>query len=272
MLELDGVSVVYHPDSPDRVRALVDVTFAATAGEFVCVVGANGSGKSTLVGVLAGAVRPSTGRVGIDGVDVTDHPVHRRAAQVARVFDDPRAGSAPELSIGENLALAMARGRTRGLRRAVTTRRRREMRDALAPLGLGLEDRLDQPVGLLSAGQRQSLTMVMATLRHPSVLLLDEHLAALDPATAGRVLALTGDLARAAGSTTVMVTHDMQVALTTGDRLLVVRHGRIAADLDAAARCDLDAPALVGLLRGDEDMPDDRPGHIVPSNVTQLPA
>ncbi|MDY7104985.1 MAG: ATP-binding cassette domain-containing protein [Actinomycetota bacterium] len=258
MLELDQVSVTYHPGTPGEVRALRDVCLRAPSGQFVTVVGANGSGKSTLVGVLAGAVAPCAGRVRIDGADVTGEAVHRRAARVARVFDDPRAGSAPELSVEENLALAMARGRRRGVRRAVTDRRRHRMRDALAVLGLGLEDRLDQPVGLLSAGQRQSLTMVMATLRHPSVLLLDEHLAALDPATARRVLLLTTDLAREAGSTTVMVTHDMHAALTTGDRLVVVRAGRIGADLSGSELARLDAATLTELLHDPGPGPTER--------------
>lgn len=251
MLELDHVSVVYNAGTPAEVRALHEVSLSAPTGEFITVVGANGSGKSTLVGVLAGATAPSNGRVIIDGVDATREAVHRRAARVARVFDDPRAGSAPELSVEENLALAMSRGRRRRLRPAVTASRRERMRRALAELGLGLEDRLQQPVGLLSAGQRQSLTMIMATLRTPSVLLLDEHLAALDPTTAVRVLAVTRELAASAGSTTVMVTHDMEAAISVGDRLLVIRAGRIAADLAGEAKRALDVSALTSLLRAD---------------------
>ena len=250
MLELEHIHVTYDGGGPNEIRALRDLSLTAPSGQLITVVGANGSGKSTLVGVLAGTVLPDHGTVRIDGTDVTPDADHRRAALVARVFDDPRAGSVPELSVEENLALAMARGRRRGLRRAVTPGRRGTMRDALAALELGLEDRLDQPVGLLSAGQRQSLTMIMATLRHPSVLLLDEHLSALDPATAGTVLALTRHLVRAAGSTTVMITHDMSAALEIGDRLVVMGEGRIVHDLVGSAKAGIDVTSLVGLLSG----------------------
>lgn len=249
MLELERVSVTYNPGTSGEIRALDDVSLAAEPGEFVTVVGSNGSGKSTLVGILAGTVLPRDGVVRIDGQDVTRLADHRRAGQVARVFDDPRAGSAPQLSVEDNLALAMARGRRRGFRRAVTRTRRRDMRAALARLGLGLEDRLEQPVGLLSAGQRQSLTMVMATLVHPSVLLLDEHLSALDPDTARTVLDLTLHLVRESRSTTVMVTHDMGVATEVGDRLLVLRAGQIAHDLSGRRKAQLGITDLVRLLR-----------------------
>lgn len=261
MLALEEVSVTYNAGTPAAVHALVAVSLHVPAGQFVTVVGANGSGKSTLASVVAGSVPPTAGRVVVDGHDVTHLPVHQRAGAVSRVFDDPRAGSATTLSVEENLALAMARGRRRGLRPAVTRQRRRVMREALATLGLGLEDRLHQPVGLLSAGQRQSLTLVMAALRDPSVLLLDEHLAALDPTTAQRVLSLTTALAAQAGSTTVMVTHDMQAALATGDRLLVMRDGSVATDLTGTDRQSLDANALAALLRA-------RFGHQPPTAAT----
>jgi putative ABC transport system ATP-binding protein len=251
MLELDHISVSYLAGTPAEVRALDDVSLHAPSGQFITVIGANGSGKSTLVGVLAGNVTPGCGRILIDGRDVSADPVHRRARFVARVFDDPRVGSAPGLSVEENLALAMARGKRRGLRRAVTSRRRLDMREALSVLGLGLEDRLAQPVGLLSAGQRQSLTMVMAALKRPSLLLLDEHTAALDPATAARVLELTALVANTASATTVMVTHDMAAALATGDRLVIMRSGRIAADLTADERRQLDVADLIALLHPD---------------------
>jgi putative ABC transport system ATP-binding protein len=249
MLHLDAVSVTHHAGTPTEVRALADVSLHVPTGQFVTVVGANGSGKSTLLGVVAGSTTPTAGSVAIDGRDVTRHPVHRRARTVARVFDDPRSGTAPELSAEENLALALARGRRRGLRRAVTDQRRHAMFHALSSLGLGLEHRLGQPAGSLSAGQRQSLTMIMATMCDPSVLLLDEHLAALDPASAERVLDLTRRLVDRTRCTTVMVTHDMDVALTTGDRLLVMHRGRVAADLSGPARWGLGIETLVEYLR-----------------------
>jgi putative tryptophan/tyrosine transport system ATP-binding protein len=256
--ELSGVRLVYNAGRADEVVALHGLDLTAAPGQFITVIGSNGAGKSSLVQTLSGAVRPSSGRVRIDGIDVTRWPDHRRARHVARVFDDPRVGSAPDLSIEDNLALALRRGRRRGLAPSLTAARRRVMRDRLAHLGLGLEDRLGDRVGLLSAGQRQSLTMVMVGLSAPRVLLLDEHLAALDPATAARVLRLTGELATAMGCATLMITHNMEHALTVGDRLLLMSRGRVVADLVGIEKSRMTPDGLVDLIHRAGDALGDR--------------
>ncbi|NKQ56082.1 ATP-binding cassette domain-containing protein [Amycolatopsis sp. K13G38] len=258
MLEMRAVRLVYNEGTTTEVVAVAGLDITIPSGQFVTVVGSNGAGKSSFIQLVSGAVRPTTGRVVIAGTDVTRQPQHRRAGRIGRVFDNPHAGSVPELSIEENLALAMARGRRRGLRLATTRQRREQMRAPLANLGLGLENRLHDPVRLLSAGQRQSLTMVMASLTSPEVLLLDEHLAALDPGTASRVLDLTVGLVRRLACTTIMVTHNMEHAITVGDRLLVMSRGRVIADFDAEEKARLTVPELVGHITGAGDVVSDR--------------
>ncbi|MEV4419699.1 ATP-binding cassette domain-containing protein [Patulibacter sp. NPDC049589] len=258
MLELDHVTLVHNPGTITEVTALRDLSLRVPRGQMVTIVGTNGAGKSSLVRSVAGEERPSRGRVLFDGDDVTRTPDHRRAGRVARVFDDPHAGTLPELSIEDNLALALARGRRRRLRFALTAARRAEMRERLAVLGLGLEDRLGDPVSLLSAGQRQSLTLVMAGLRDPEVLLLDEHLAALDPGTQRTVLGLTVDLVERVGCTAIMVTHNMEHALELGDRLLVMSRGRIITDVSGAEKRAMTVPALIDRITGAGDVVSDR--------------
>jgi putative tryptophan/tyrosine transport system ATP-binding protein len=258
MLRLDDVGVRFRPGLPDEVRALAGVTLEIPAGEFVTVVGSNGAGKSSLVNVVAGTLRPTSGRVYVAERDVTRLPDYHRAAIVARVFDDPRAGTAPGLNVEDNLALAAARGARRRLRFALSAPRRALLRERLAQLGLGLEDRLQDQVGLLSAGQRQSLTMVMAGLARTSVLLLDEHLSALDPATAARVLRLTADLVAEVRCTTIMVTHNMANALALGERLLVLSRGVVVGDVDGDAKRALTTEAVVELISRSGDAVGDR--------------
>jgi putative ABC transport system ATP-binding protein len=258
MLRLEKVDLVYNAGRVDEVIALKELSVEFDRGQFVTIVGTNGAGKSSLIQAISGAARPTRGRVHLDGRDVTRLSDYRRAGQVARVFDDPRAGTAPELSIEDNLALAMARGRRRGLRFAITGSRRAIMREHVAGLGLGLENRLGDRVGLLSAGQRQSLTMVMAALAAPSVLLLDEHLAALDPGTSATVRGLTAELVRELGSTTVMVTHNMEHALDMGDRLLVMSRGRIIADFSGAEKSAMTVRGLIDAITGVGDVVSDR--------------
>lgn len=258
MLELSGVRLVYNPGAADELVALQGLDLEVPAGQFVTIVGTNGAGKSSLVKVVSGAERPSSGRVAIHGEDVSREPDYKRARYVARVFDNPHAGTAADLSIEENLALALARGRRRRLRHAVTGAGRELMRERLAELGLGLETRLHDRVALLSAGQRQSLTMVMAGLAKPSVLLLDEHLAALDPNTQLRVLELTASLARDLSCTTLMITHNMEHAISTGDRLLVMSRGRLIADFTPEQKRDLTVQRLVDHIVGAGDAVSDR--------------
>ena len=254
MLELRDVTVVYGQGTAMRTTALADVSLSVASGESVTVVGSNGAGKSSLIGVVSGAIRPTRGRVLIDGTDVTSAPDYRRAGHIARVFDNPSTGTVPQLSIEDNMALAMARGTRRGLRWAVTRKRRERMRERLAQLGLGLESRLGSPAAALSAGQRQSLTLVMAALRRPDILLLDEHLAALDPHTQLRVLDLTIDLVSEMGCTSIMVTHNMEHAIKVGDRLLVMGRGEVITSYEGRAKTDLTVQSLIDDItaRGEE--------------------
>lgn len=250
MLQLDSVQLYYNRGSADEVAALRGLDLTVPDGQFVTVVGTNGAGKSSLIQVLSGAARPTSGRVVIGGRDVTRLPDYRRAGMVTRVFDDPRAGTAPGLSIEDNLALAIARGRRRGLRLALTSRRRALIREKLAVLGLGLEDRLGDRVGLLSAGQRQSVTMIMAALSAPQLLLLDEHLAALDPHTTATVLGVTEDLVGELSCMTLMVTHNMDHAISLGDRLLVMSGGRLIADFAGEDKAGLTVDRVVEAIAG----------------------
>jgi putative ABC transport system ATP-binding protein len=245
MLDLADVRLVYQRGTATELVALDGISLTLQTGEFTTVIGANGAGKSSLVGIIAGAVRPTSGAVRLDGRDITTMPDYRRAGRIARVFDNPHAGTVPDLSIEDNMALALDRGHRRGLRWAVTHRRRALMREHLAQLGLGLEKRLSDPVALLSAGQRQSLTLVMASLGRPEIVLLDEHVAALDPHTQSRVIALTVRLVEELGSTTVMVTHNMEHAIALGQRLLVMSRGQIIADYRAGQKVELTVSSLI---------------------------
>jgi putative ABC transport system ATP-binding protein len=258
MLSIQDVRLTYNAGTPSEVIAVAHLDLILPAGQFVTVVGSNGAGKSSLIQLVSGAVRATAGRVVIGDVDVTKHPQHRRARRVGRVFDNPLAGSVPELSIEENMALAMARDRRRGLRAATTRNRRAVMHEAIKALGLGLENRLNDPVRLLSAGQKQSLTMIMASLTSPEVLLLDEHLAALDPHTAQRVLDLTVSLVDKLACTTIMVTHNMEHAIAVGDRLLVMSRGRVIADFDHDEKRRLTTADLVAHITGAGDVVSDR--------------
>lgn len=230
-LRLEGVSHVFNPDTPGEVRALDSVDLVLERGTFAAVVGNNGSGKSSLLNAVAGSLALAGGRVYLDEQEVTNWPEQRRARLVSRVFQSPFTGTASDLSVAENLVLAAMRGEPRWLRPALGRDRRRELRDEVARLAMGLEDRLDTPIGLLSGGQRQALTVLMATMIRPTLLLLDEHTAALDPRSADRVIRLTREVIAEGGLTTLMVTHSMAQAVQLGDRVLVMHRGRIAYDL-----------------------------------------
>ena len=258
VIGLEGVHLAYNRGRADEVRALNGIDLTVSVGEFVTVVGSNGAGKSSLVHVIAGTARPTIRTVTLTGRNVSRWADHSRAGLIARVFDDPRVGTAPELSIEDNVALAMSRGHRRGLGRASNLTRRQTMRDRLATLGLGLEDRLHEPVGLLSAGQRQSLTLIMAALGAPALLLLDEHLAALDPVTARRVLDITSALVAEMSCATLMVTHHMDHALTLGERLLVMSQGLIVADIGGHAKRALRVNDVIDLITGAGDIVSDR--------------
>jgi putative tryptophan/tyrosine transport system ATP-binding protein len=248
MIEVQGLCVTFGRDTVLETRALADVDLAIPTGQFVTVIGSNGAGKSTLLNALTGDVLPERGRVGVDGQDVTRWSAPARARLIARVFQDPLAGSCEALSIEENLALAAARGRARGLGLALNRELRELFRARLARLGLGLEKRLSDRMGLLSGGQRQAVSLLMATLAPMKVLLLDEHTAALDPKTGEFVLELTREIVAEQRLTTVMVTHSMRHALDCGSRTIMLHEGRICFDVAGDRRAGLDVPDLVALF------------------------
>jgi putative tryptophan/tyrosine transport system ATP-binding protein len=230
-LRLAAVSHLFHPGTSSEVRALDGVDLELESGTFTVVVGTNGSGKSSLLNAIAGSLTLAGGRVFLQDQDVTHWAEQRRARLIGRVFQDPFSGTASDLSIAENLALAGRRGEARLLRRAIGRERRRAIRDQVATLGMGLEDRLDTRMGLLSGGQRQALTVLMATMVRPVLLLLDEHTAALDPRSSDQVIKLTRHTIARDALTTLMVTHSMAQAVQLGERVLVMHRGRVVHDL-----------------------------------------
>jgi len=236
MLEVRGIAKTFNAGTPNEVRALQGVDLEIDAGAFVIVIGGNGSGKSTLLNAVAGTFPVDAGTIGLDGHDLTRWPEHRRAALIGRVFQNPFSGTAADMSIAENIALAARRGRRRGLGRALGGRFRREMRERVRRLGMGLEDRLDNPIGTLSGGQRQALTLLMATWLEPRLLLLDEHTAALDPKSADQIIRLSEEMIARDRLTTLMVTHSMHQAANLGDRLIMMYRGRIIHDFRGAEK------------------------------------
>ena len=250
MLRLDNISKTFSPGTANERTALRNVCLHLAPGDFTTVLGANGAGKSTLLAAISGAFLLDSGTITLDGRDITAMPEHRRSKFIGRLFQDPLRGTAPGMTIEENLALAYLRaspGRSPFSR--ITGADRREFRDRLARLGLGLEDRMGTQVGLLSGGQRQALTLLMATLVTPKLLLLDEHTAALDPATGEKVLALTREITAAHRITCLMVTHDLSAALALGNRTILMKDGGIALDLTGDARRELTEEGLFQALR-----------------------
>ncbi len=246
LLQLRGASKVFSRGTMDEVRALDNVDLDVSVGDFITVIGSNGAGKTTLLNVIAGIYPPERGgRITINGKDVTNLSEHKCAQYIGRVYQDPHTGTAAKMTIAENMSLAILRGQPRGLRTAITNRRKELFRAVLAPLGLGLEDRLTALVGTLSGGQRQALALVMATMSKPSLLLLDEHTATLDPKTARIVLELTEMIIAGEKMTAIMVTHNMELALRYGNRLIMMHKGRIIVDLNHAQRCNLTVGDLV---------------------------
>ena len=232
MLEIKNVSKTFNPGTINEKKALLDLSLTLKDGDFVTVIGGNGAGKSTLLNAVAGVWPVDSGSILLDGEDITALPEHRRAKYIGRVFQDPMMGTAPNMQMEENLALALRRGQKRGLRWGVTKAERQEYREKLKTLGLGLEDRMTVKVGLLSGGQRQALTLLMASLRKPKLLLLDEHTAALDPATAAKVLELSDQIVAENGLTALMITHNMTDAIKHGNRLIMMDQGRIILDIE----------------------------------------
>jgi putative ABC transport system ATP-binding protein len=259
MIRLETIRVTFNPGTPLEAVALRGVDLTVPKGQFLTVIGSNGAGKSTALNVVAGQIRPSAGKVVIDEIEVTAWPPHRRARLVSRVFQDPKMGTCEDLSILENFALAYGRTRPRGLRFAIDRQVREQAAERLKLLGLGLENRLDDKVGLLSGGQRQAVSLVMATTGETSVLLLDEHTAALDPKTAEFVMELTRGIVATLGLTAVMVTHSMAQALQFGDRTIMFHRGRIVFDVSGQQRAAIGVADLLDLFRRDqgEELSDD---------------
>jgi len=231
MLRLEGVKKIFNAGTPDEKAAIDNVSITLELGDFVTVIGSNGAGKSTLLNLVAGTYLPDGGRIYIDGTDVTQLPEHKRAAFLGRVFQNPLMGTAASMTIEENLGMADLRGQSRTLRWGVTASRRKHYVDILKQMNLGLEDRLKQSVKLLSGGQRQSLTLLMATLSLPKLLLMDEHTAALDPKTAQRVMQLTTEIIDQHQLTAIMVTHNMDQAIKYGNRLIMLHKGGVQLDI-----------------------------------------
>ena len=245
MLEIKGVYKTFNPGSVNEKHALNGLDIVLNEGDFVTVIGGNGAGKSTFLNAVAGVWPVDAGKICIDGKDVTALPEYKRAKYLGRVFQDPMTGTAANMQIEENLALAARRGRRRGLRWEVTKGEREKYRDLLASLDLGLEDRLTAKVGLLSGGQRQALTLVMATLVKPKLLLLDEHTAALDPKTAAKVLEITDKVIAENNLTAIMITHNMSDALKPGNRLIMMTDGKIIFDVSGEEKKNLTVEDLL---------------------------
>jgi putative ABC transport system ATP-binding protein len=245
VIRLHHIVKYFHKGSVNEVFALNDINLHLAAGDFVTVIGSNGAGKSTLQNCIAGGFFPDSGEIFIGERDVTMWPEYKRAALISRVFQNPLLGTCPSATIEQNMALAALRGQRRGLGRGVKARDREGFRGELRQLGLGLEDRLLDKVGLLSGGQRQALTMLMATMVKPEVLLLDEHIAALDPKTASQILALTEEIVASRQLTTLMITHNMKHAISFGNRLLMLHQGRVLLDLGGHDKKNLTVKDLV---------------------------
>lgn len=260
MLTLRNVTKIFYPYSADEKVALSNVSLRLAEGDFVTVIGSNGAGKSTLMNVVSGVLVPETGEVTVDGIRLNPLSEHERSRWVGRVFQDPMAGTAPHMTIEENLALAHLRGSPRGLRAGVTREKRALFVERLRSLGLGLDSRLTARVGLLSGGERQALSLLMATFTQPKVLLLDEHTAALDPSRAELVTELTDTIVRESRLTTLMVTHNMEQAIRLGNRLIMMDKGKIILDIGGSEKRALTVQSLLerfAAIRG-ERLADDR--------------
>ena len=245
MLDIKNVEKTFNPGTINEKKALNGINLHLDEGDFVTVIGGNGAGKSTMLNMVAGVYPVDCGSIVIDGVDVTRLPEYKRAKYLGRVFQDPMTGTAADMQIEENLALAARRGKTRLLRVGITAKERKEYKELLKILDLGLEERLTAKVGLLSGGQRQALTLLMSTLKKPKVLLLDEHTAALDPKTAKKVLDITEEIVQKNNLTTIMITHNMADAIRVGNRLIMMNNGKIIFDVSGEEKKKLTVADLL---------------------------
>ena len=248
MLEIKNIYKTFNPGTVNAKTALNGLSLTLNDGDFVTVIGGNGAGKSTMLAAVAGTLSVDSGSIVLDGKDITAIPEHKRAADIGRVFQDPMMGTAGDMWIEENLALAARRGKHRGFRWGISSGERDEFRKLLAPLGLGLDERLTTKVKLLSGGQRQALTLLMASMQKPKLLLLDEHTAALDPKTAAKVLDLSDRIVEENALTTLMVTHNMKDAIAHGNRLIMMDAGRVVVDISGEDKKKLTVPDLLALF------------------------
>lgn len=244
-LELCDIKKTFNAGTINEKVALNGLDLKLKKGDFVTVIGGNGAGKSTMLNAIAGVWKPDSGKIIIGGKDVTASPEHKRAAHLGRVFQDPMMGTAADMEIQENLALAQRRGKSRGLKWGITKAEKKIYAELLEPLGLGLETRLTSKVGLLSGGQRQAVTLLMATLQRPELLLLDEHTAALDPKTAAKILEITDKIVSENNLTTLMVTHNMKDAIAHGNRLIMLNNGNIILDISGEEKKNLTVEMLL---------------------------
>ncbi len=253
MLELKNLYKTFNAGTVNEKRAIDGLDLTLEDGDFVTIIGGNGAGKSTTLNLIAGVFPADQGNIILDGVDITRLPEHKRAKYLGRVFQDPMMGTAATMGIEENLALANRRGQRRTLRPGITAQEREKFRKQLAALGLGLEDRMTSKVGLLSGGQRQALTLLMATLKKPRLLLLDEHTAALDPKTADKVLQITEEIVARDKLTTLMVTHNMKHAIQYGNRLIMMDAGKVVVDIRGEEKKNLSVRDLLEKFKIDND-------------------
>lgn len=248
MLEMTNVTKVFNPGTIDEKVALNGLSLTINDGDFVTVIGGNGAGKSTMLNAICGAWLPDSGKITLDGIDVTSLPEHKRAKYLGRVYQDPMMGTAAGMQIEENLALAVRRGKRRTLRPGILKSEREDYKERLKELGLGLEERLSAKVGTLSGGQRQALTLLMATLQKPKLLLLDEHTAALDPKTAAKVMEITDKIVKEDNLMTLMITHNMKDAIKYGNRLIMLHDGKIVVDVSGEDKQKLTVPDLLDMF------------------------
>ena len=258
MLKLEHIAKTFNPGTINEKHAIRDLSLELADGDFVTVIGGNGAGKSTMLNAICGVFPVDEGKIVLDGNDITALPEYKRAKFLGRVFQDPMMGTSPNMEIQENLALAYRRGKSRLLRPGITKAEKELYREHLKRLGLGLEDRMTSKVGLLSGGQRQSLTLLMATLNRPDLLLLDEHTAALDPKTAAKVLALTEEITAEEKLTTIMITHNMKDAIHYGNRLVMMHEGRVVYDVSGEEKSALTVEDLLKKFEQTAGMVNDR--------------
>lgn len=245
MLVLENISKTFNPGTPNEYKVFDGLSLEVKEGDFITVIGSNGAGKSTLLNIIAGVFPVDSGKIQLDGENITNLPEHRRAAFIGRVFQDPMLGTCPSMTVEENLSLAYSRCRNISLRWGITAKNRQIFRNYLARISLGLEDRLTEKVRSLSGGQRQALTLIMATMKKPRILLLDEHTGALDPKTAMVVNDLTQRIVKEEKITTIMVTHNLEDAIRMGNRLLMMHHGKIVLDIRGKEKASMTIERLL---------------------------